>query len=100
MTPYTYENYHIDKNSTKRIHYIVGTMLYYAQSVDPIMLQAINENLRVQSRSTRKTAERERMLLDYATMYLNTILSYKAIDMFLHVDSDATYLTMPEAMFI
>ena len=30
-------------------------------------------------------------------MYPNAILLYKAIDMILHADSDAAYLTMPEA---
>ena len=33
----------LDKNSTKRIHSIVENMLYYARSVDPMMLRAINE---------------------------------------------------------
>ena len=37
------------------------------------------------------------MLLDYAATYPNAIHCYKASDMVLHVDSDAAYLTMPEA---
>ena len=56
----------LDKKATKIIQYIVGTMLYYARSVDPTILRAINE-------------------------------IYKASNMVLHVDSDAAYLTMPEA---
>ena len=64
----------LDKNSTKRIHSIVGTMLYYARSVDPTMLQEINEILRVHSQPTRDTAEKEKMLLDYDAAYPNVIL--------------------------
>ena len=37
------------------------------------------------------------MLLDYIATYPNTIIHYKEINMFLHVDSDAKYITMPEA---
>ena len=37
------------------------------------------------------------MLLDYASSYPNAILCYKAIYMDLHVDSEAAYITMPEA---
>ena len=52
--------------------------------------------LRVQSLPTRDTSEKARMLLDYAATYPNAILRYKANDMVLYVDSDASYLTMPE----
>ena len=43
MTPYTDESNLIENRGTKRIQYIVGTVLYYARSVDSKMLQAINE---------------------------------------------------------
>ena len=42
MAPYPDEKNILDKKSTNRIQSIVGTMLYYARSVDPTMLQAIN----------------------------------------------------------
>ena len=87
----------LDKIYTKRIQSIVGTMLYYARSVDPMMLRAINEILRVQSQPTRDTAEKLKMLLDHSATYLNVILKYKASDVVLHVDLDAAYLAIPEA---
>ena len=67
----------------------MGTMLYYERSVDPTMLQEINQYSPVQSRPTRDTEEKEIILLDYAATYPNVILSYKVSDMVLHVDSDA-----------
>ena len=76
----------------------MGTILYYARSVDPPMLRAINENLRVQSRPTRDTAEKARMILDYDAAYPNATFSYKVSNMVLHLDSEAAYLTMQEAI--
>ena len=56
----------LDKKFTTRIQYIVGIMLYYAWSVDPTMLRAINEIFQVQSKPTRDTDKKARILLDYA----------------------------------
>ena len=86
----------LDKKASKRIQSTLLNMLYYEQSVYPTMLREINKILRVQSRPTRDTAEKARMLLDYAATYLNVILSYKGIYIVLHVDSDSAYLTMPK----
>ena len=89
MAPDSDESDILDKEATKRTQYIVGTMIYYARSLDPTMLREINEILRVQSQPTRDMAEKEKMLLDYAATYPNEILRYKARDMVLHIDSDA-----------
>ena len=48
MAPDPDESDLLKKKSTKRIQSIVGTMIYYARSVDPTMLRAINEISRVQ----------------------------------------------------
>ena len=66
IAPYLDESGILDKKATKRIQSIVGTMIYYAQSVDPTILWSINEILRVQSQPIRDTEEKSRMLLDYA----------------------------------
>ena len=86
MEPDPDESDILDKNSTKIIQPIVGTILYYARVVDPTMIRSINEISRVQSRPTRDTKEKSRMLIDYESTYLNATLSYKASDMVLHVD--------------
>ena len=72
-------------------------MLYYARSVDPTMLQGINEISQVQPKSTNNSKEKAKMLLDSAATYQNAVIHYKDRNMFLHVDSDAAYLTMTEA---
>ena len=47
-----------EKIPHKRIKSIVGTILYYAQSADPSMLQAINEISRVQSKQNKGHQEK------------------------------------------
>ena len=96
MAPDTDDSKLLDKKSTKIIQSIVGKTLYYSQSVDQTMLQAINNISRFQSNPTRETDKTARMLLDYAATYPNEIIIYKAIDMILNVYSYAAYLTMPE----
>ena len=66
MVPDPDESHILGKMATKRIQSIVGTMLYYERSVDSTMSWVVNEILPVQSRPTRYTARKERMLLDYA----------------------------------
>ena len=72
-------------------------MIYYDWSVDPTMLRAINEISRFQSKPTRNTKKKSRILLDYASTHPNEIILYKESDMILHVHSDEAYLTMPGA---
>ena len=96
MAPDPDDRYLLEKKSTKIIQYIVGNILYYARSVDPTMLRAIDEISRVQSKPTRDTNKKSRMLLYYAATYPNATIRYKEIDVVLHVDSDVAYLTIPE----
>ena len=55
MAPESDESNLFDKKITKGIQSVVGTLLYYSRSVDPIMLQAINEISQVQSKSMSDT---------------------------------------------
>ena len=97
MAQYTDESNILIKKATNRIQSIVGTILYYEWSVVPTILLSINKILQVQLRPTWDTEEKARILLYYAAIYSNAIRRYKACDMFLHVDSEAAYLNMPEA---
>ena len=97
MAPAPDESELLDKKITKWTQSIVGTFLYYSWSVNPTILWAINEILRVQSKSTKDTDKKSSMLLDYAATYPNVIIWYRTSNMVLHVDSDAAYLIMPEA---
>ena len=59
-----------------------------------ILMKYRESNLSQQGTLRRKA----RMLLDCAETYPNTIIRYKSSDMVLHVDSDAAYITMLEAI--
>ena len=61
------------KKATKTLQFILGTMPYYERSVDPTILWAINEILRVQSKPTQDTVEKVKVHLDYAATYPNLI---------------------------
>jgi hypothetical protein len=82
----------------KRVQQIVGTLLYYyARAVDSTMLVALNTISAAQSKATADTATAVVNLLDYAATHPDAILRYSASDMVLHVHSDASYLSAPEA---
>ena len=97
MAPYLDDRKILDKKSIKRIQSIVGTMPYYSRSFDTTIIQSINETSQVQSKTTRYTEEKSKMLLYYATIYSNAIIHYKVSDMILHMDSGAAYFTILEA---
>ena len=51
----------IDKKATKRMNSIVETMIFYARSVDPLMMPEIDEILRVQSWTKPDMAEKSKI---------------------------------------
>ena len=58
------------------------------------MLTAINE---ISSQQAQLIEDRKiSMLMEYAHIYSNVIIRYKARDIQLYVDSDAAYLVLPK----
>lgn len=80
-----------------RIQQIVGTLLYYARAVDPTLLVALNSISAQQSAATRNTALALNKLLNYVATHPDAAITYEASDMILHIDSDASYLSLPQA---
>ena len=97
MAPDLYDSNIIDKKATKIIQSIAKTMLNHARLVDPMMLRAINEISRVQSKQIKDTEEKVKTSLEYTEKYPNATIRYISSNMVLHVDSDVTYITMEEA---
>ena len=87
----------LDAKGKKKVPSVTGSMLYYARTVDPTMLPAINEISSKQANPTQNTWEAYQMLLDYACTYPNAKIRYYASDMCLHADTDAAYLVLPNA---
>ena len=75
----------------------MGTLLYYARDVDCNMLTSFNTILYQWANPTHITEAEITHLLDYTAITLNAIVQYKASDMILYIDSDASYLCEPWA---
>lgn len=87
----------LDAKAITRLQQIVGTLLYYAQAVYPTMLVALGTLAEEQTKGTTNTALAAQQLLDYAATHPDATLQYTASDMQLHIDSNASYLSMPQA---
>jgi hypothetical protein len=81
----------------KGFQQVVGTLLYCARAVDSTMLVALNAISASQSKATENTAAAIVHLLDYTATHPDAILRYTRSAMVLHIHSDASYLSAPEA---
>ena len=87
----------LDQKEIKFIQTVVGIFLYYARSLDPTILRALNDISRIQAIPKIDTLAKSKWFLDYAATYPNSIIQYHESKMVLNIDSDAAYLVMPEA---
>ena len=77
----------------KRIQQLVGTILYYARSVDSTALMALSEMGSEQATATTKTMADAIHFLDYLASHPDATIRYHASDMILNNHSDASYLS-------
>ena len=59
------------------------------------MLVALNKIGAQQANSTLSTKAKAEYIMDYASTHLNATVRFHAINIILHMDSDATYLVFP-----
>ena len=81
----------------QRIQEIVGCLLYYARGVDPTMLPAVTHIASLQSHPTEHLRTRVDRLLQYCTRHRNHSIAFRACDMVLHVQTDASYLSRTDS---
>jgi hypothetical protein len=62
------------------------------------MLQTLNDLATAQSRGTQATAMAMTHFLNYCATHPDATIRFKASNMLLHVHSDASYLSAPEAL--
>ena len=72
---------------------VVGSILYYARSVDSTPLVALNALASKQAHATEKTIENLKHLLDYLATNPNATVRFYPSNMILNVHSDASYLS-------
>jgi hypothetical protein len=76
---------------------VIGTLLYYARTVDPSILTAVHELGSVQSNPTLQDMAKMERLLQYVSTHQHQAVRYHASTMELQVQSDASYLCRPRA---
>jgi hypothetical protein len=76
-----------------RIQQVVGTLLYYALSVDPTMLVALGSIASTQASATQRTLDECLWVMDYAASHPDAKIRYHASGMMLYLHSDALYLS-------
>ena len=87
----------MDDKEKKRLQQVVGVFLYYARAVDPTMLHALNVLATQQAKGTENTIKAMNHFLNYCATHPDATIRYHASDMILHVHTDASYLSEPEA---
>ena len=73
---------------------IVGKFLYFARATDETMGQGLNQ-LSTKSKGSEKTLIAQQHFLGYCYWNPEAVKPYKASDMILFVNSDASYLAVP-----
>jgi len=75
---------------------VIGVLLYYACTVDPTLLVALNTLALQQATATQATAKDIDQLLNYCATHPDATIHFHASDMVLWTHSDASYLTAPQ----
>ena len=75
----------------------MGSILFYAHSVDSIFLFGLNNIAIQQTSATENTLKRTEDLLDYAATHPDVKIRYRASNMILQIHTDASYLCEPKA---
>jgi hypothetical protein len=76
---------------------VVGTLLYYARTVDPSILTAVHELGSVQAHPTVNDMLKMERLLQYASSHQHNGIRFHASCMQLQIQSDASYLSRTKA---
>jgi hypothetical protein len=87
----------LDAKGMKRIQQIVGSILYYACTVDMTVLMALSSIAVEQTKATEKTMERCIQLLDYLVSNSKAKVRFHASDMIMNIHLDAVYLSKTKA---
>ena len=85
-------------SNKKRLEKIVGKFLYYARSIDSTMVMALNSLVAVQTKSTVEVEKNITHFLNYCASNPDDVTEYKRNYIILHLYSDASCLSEPEAL--
>jgi hypothetical protein len=78
----------LNKEDTKYIQAVTGTLLYYRRAVNTTILTALRSIATKQASPTVTTIKKVKQLLDYCASQEEAIITFKASDMILQVHSN------------
>ena len=81
-------------SETTTLQELVGSLLFYARGVDVTILPAVTHLSSLQAHPTQNVLQAAQRLLAYCARYPSNALCYNACDMVLHIQSDASYLSL------
>jgi hypothetical protein len=81
----------LNKEDTKHVQAVMGTLLYYARAVDSTILTALSSLATEQAKQTQKMMEKVKKLLDCCASQEEAIITYNKSKMILVVHSNAGY---------
>ena len=87
----------LDESNQKGIQKIVGKFLYYARSIDPKIIMALNSLAAVQTKPTIETAKQISQFLNFSASYPDAVTAYRRRGMILHIYLDVSHISEPEA---
>ena len=68
----------LNKEETKYVQAVAGTLLYYARAVDSTILPALSSLATEQAKPTQKMVEQVKQLFDYCATQEEAIITYSA----------------------
>jgi hypothetical protein len=81
----------LNKEDTKHVQAVMGTLLYYAHAVDSTIFSALSSLATEQEKPTQKTMGKVKQLLDYCASQEEAIIIYNISKIILVVHSIAGY---------
>jgi hypothetical protein len=81
----------------KELQVVVGTLLYYARTVDPSILTVVHELGSVQANPSAQDMAKMERLLQYVSVHQHNGIRFHASSMQLQVQSDASFLSRTRA---
>jgi hypothetical protein len=85
------------KSQQHELQVVIGTLLYYARTVDPSILTVVHELGSIQSKPTMNDLKKMERLLQYVSCHQNQGIRFHASNMQLQIQSDASYLCRTKA---
>ena len=87
----------LDEYNQKRLNKITVKLLYYARAIDTKIFMALKSLAAVQKKLIIETAKQITQFINYRATHPDEITEYKKSGMILHIYSDASYISEPEA---